>query len=181
MIVRNKTCISKEEAITDLVAMARKDYISRFLLSAVCFICGIALIIIGLVNKDTSINTFAYIFLALGVAYSILTIYQYVNAPKKVRKVNEETMKDGLNFEFVFKEQSLNVTIIQGEKKSKADYSYLDFKKIKETPESYQFILSQSVIIAKKDGFENKRMEQFFINNIKKNKKNKLKLLKNKK
>lgn len=180
MIVKNKTKISCEEAIDDLTRLAKKDYSSRYLLTIICLICGIFLLVLGLTNNDTQTITFGSIFMAIGIAYGVFTAIQYSKCGKKIAKESSEAMKDGISFEFTFKEQSTNIIITQGQKKSKADYSYYDFKKIEETPDSYEFRVNDNIIIAKKSGFENKKMEEQFVRNVQKNKKVKLKLLKKK-
>lgn len=176
MVVKNKTILTKEEVITEVTSTAKRDYTSRYILSLVCVVFGVLLLILGLSNTDSSTNTFAYIFLAIGIAYIVLTLIQSARLPKKIRKEHEND--EGITFEFLFKEQSANITILENGKRKKIEYPYIEFKRIIEREDSYQFRVDQCIIVAKKSGFENKRMEDFFVSNVKKNKKAKIKLLK---
>ena len=114
------------------------------------------------------------IFILFTLAVGVYNIIMLSRLPKDVQNKNPEVIRDGVTYDFTFKEKSVDIIIINSGKKKKINYSYLDFKKIYEYDDLFEIRLqSKEVLLCLKDGFENdkEKMMDFFIKNVSTNKK----------
>ncbi|MGM9969360.1 MAG: YcxB family protein [Anaeroplasma sp.] len=179
MIATNITEITSEEAIKILCISTRKNYLKKYILSIVLMVCGIPVTLVGYFNDQTFQFTMGTLFIAISIVYTIINSISLVKIPKYVMSQNEDICKNGVIYEYKFKEQSINVVCKSANKTNKLNYEYSDVKKIVEEEDKYILYLKEYMILyVYKSGFENKKMEEFFVINLQKNKK-KIKFLKN--
>lgn len=181
MVVNNKTKLNGEEAHKLLISSTNKELPKKIFFMAAVLVLGIAIVVISHMISNTKYLILGYVFCAVAVAYFIYVIIQLLRTPKLVYKKNQEVCDNGIEYSYVFKEQSFNVVTKLPNKNIKKDYKYDNIKKIYELNESFEFYLDdQTVFYVSKSGFDNERMIEYFIKNITMNKK-KIKNLQDKK
>ena len=87
-------------------------------------------------------------------------------------KQNQEACDAGMIYEYTFKEQSFQVKVISDTKTTKIPYKYDSVKKVLAYENRYEIRLPDNqILFIYKSGFENAKMEEFFLKNLQKNKK----------
>ena len=179
MIVNNTTTITKDEAIALLVYETKRTHYRKFVLLSVLFVCGLVILINGLISSVSAYITMGSLFLAICLVYSLMIFVNIKKTTKQVIKNNEEICNNGVTYNYKFKEQSIHVTCLSNNKINKVEYKYDFVKKVTEYKDRYKINLKDHMILfVNKDGFDNK-LEEFFIKNLEKNKK-KIKYIKKK-
>ncbi len=172
MVVHNKTNLDKEEMLSSLIKTTKKGQLGKFIISTIIFLCAILLIIYGHMAKESNYLMVGYMFLAFSMVYYGIGLFTILRIPKKVLKQNKEAYEQGVIYDYTFKEQSFQVNVISLGKKTKLPYKYNDIKKILEYENRYEFRLSENLVLfIYKNGFDNPKMEEFFLKNLQKNKK----------
>lgn len=183
MVIHNETTFTSEEAIAELISISKKYYIKRFYFPIVLALFGIIiLIIVSLEGNKTDTYIIGSIFLVLSLVFVILNIISLIRVPKLVKKKNPDIEAYGMVNSFVFKEESLFITVKVGSSVRKQESSYAQLKKIVEYEDRINFIMHTNTMhICKKSGFKNqKEMEVFFYGLSKHNTKIKKKIRKEK-
>ncbi len=172
MIVYNQSQISAEQVTKILVRQTRKNQISKFVLSILVLISGISVLAYGYYNSESTYIGVGYAFFTFGIVYLAFSIYSVAGALKKVKKMNPDSCEKGILYEYNFKEQSIQGKAILSGKTTKFEYKYTEAKRIAEYEGYYEFFFKpDNELIVLKSGFESKRMEEFFVRNVKKNNK----------
>ncbi len=178
MIVKNTTILSAEKATEILVRNTTKDYKKRYIYLAVILLIGITTLIIGIGFGETNAITMGSIFMAVGIGFFFYIIFEVSRVKTRVIKNNPEVTQVGISFNYTFRENSVAISAKIGDKTKNIKYTYLELKSIKEDFEGYELIFNQAdSIYVLKEGFESKKMEEFFRKNVTTTKK-KIKLIK---
>ena len=171
MVVTNKTEIDKEEAYNTLLKSAKKSFNSRYITSVFLIIAGVILIVYGHTSNSSMYLTFGYAFVAIGIAYIIMTIIGLYKTPKNIEEANKEICENGVTYNYTFREQSFDVKATTLNKNSKATYKYSQIKKVIDHPDRYELILNENLLFyVLKSGFENEKMIEFFLKDLNINK-----------
>lgn len=174
MVVHNLSNISGDDAYKSLIQSARKQSSRLYIYIVATILIGVPLLIVGLTRLDSQYITMAGIFLLLSITLIVYSTIMYFQAPKDIKKKNEEIIRDGVTYDFTFKEKSCDLIVINSGKKAKTNYPYTEFKKIFEYSDRFVIRLSSNdVIICLKNGFsgEKDKMIEFFKKNVSTNKK----------
>ncbi len=166
MVVENKTNITSEESYKILMAAAKKDYIQKSWIIILIFIVGVPVLVIGLVQKETIYIVLGAIFIALSIIYLVVTLINIKRIPKKIKEQNKEITQYGAEYDYRFKEQSVDVNLKSQGKNNRVKLEYLTMKKAIEYDDHYVIRFEDYVLYVSKDGFQNKRLEEFFRSNI---------------
>ena len=192
MIVKNETTLNKDDCYDMMLQSTKKEYIQKSYLIIFMFIAGLVIMIVGLtMAQDASNNKLLFtitgaIFLALGLVYLGVTLFNIHRIPKLIRTKNRDLCEYGISYNFQFKEESVELSCKTLDKTSKQKISYNNLKKTYEYEDLFVMIFSDGTYLyVKKDGFEEPKSMDIFRKNITKiagNDKKKRKLiLKNKK
>ena len=166
MIFNNTTYLTKEDSIDLLYNASKKDFYKKYVLVLVLFICGIVVLVDGLINDNTSSAAFGGFFIIIGIAYIISSILGKKNLKKKIMKDSAPLLEKGCKYTYKFKEKSIQV-VVEGVKTYKGEYKYTDIRKASEYETRYELILKDDTLLyIDKSGFENERYIQFLIKNI---------------
>jgi len=172
MVVNNTTHLSGDTIHDVLIKSSKKNIFSRSIYIFVVGLCGILILIIGLFMKNTSFELMGGLFTAFSLMYLLFNLYNYKKSKKKIMSENKELIEHGIDYTFVFKEQSIKIEAIEPNKRVKKEYKYDDIKKIFEFEEYFEMIFFDTLIAyVSKEGFENDKMIEFFKKNISINKK----------
>ena len=174
MVVHNISNITGEQAFHSMLQSGKRNILKNYIYFAIAFAIGAPLTIIGFVRRDSQFITMGAIFILFTLAVGVYNIIMLSRLPKDVQNKNPEVIRDGVTYDFTFKEKSVDIIIINSGKKKKINYSYFDFKKIYEYDDLFEIRLqSKEVLLCLKDGFENdkEKMMDFFIKNVSTNKK----------
>lgn len=170
MIAENTTTLNPDKAYNILLSTTRKNINKRYFHSLMVAIAGVAIFIIGFHSQKLYIS-FGAVFMAIAVVYAIYNLVCYVKAKKTVLVQNKEICENGIVYNYKFKEQSIQILAIEGNKKNKLDYKYYSIKKVYEFDNYYEIKLKgYEVLYVIKSGFINNNEDIFKIN-INKNKK----------
>lgn len=180
MIVKNTTIISKEEVLKTLISSAKKESLSKYMLSIIILLCGVGVLISGLSQSNTTYIVVASAFLAFGLAYIIMTTVSFIRIPTRIKKQNPDMVNNDIKYNYVIKEKSITATILNMGKKIEVNYKFEDIRKIYEEETRYQIRLKDNqVLYIDKNTFETEQGEKFFLRDIEINK-TKFKLLEKK-
>lgn len=172
MIVENTTILSGDEAHKMMVKSSKPVELYRIILLILIAGCGLFMAINGAITKDASYTTMGSIFVAVAIVYTISIAVSKKRLPKKIYENNKEVCDLGIKYNYKFKEQSIMLKCETPTKSFKIEYKYSEIKKILEYEDGYLLKLStDQILYVKKEGFESPRMIEFFIKNIKINKK----------
>lgn len=177
MVVHNISKISGDKAFQSLLQVARRATYKNFIYISLLMALGLPLMIVGLVQKNSSYISMGGVVLALSLAFVVYCFFMLLNAPKDIKKKNPEVTSEGVTYEFFFKGKSVDVVISNAGKKKKANYEYYDFRIVYEYVDHYEIRLeTREVLICLKDGFEGdkEKMIEFFKQNLSTNKKLKI-------
>lgn len=174
MIVHNISNISGKDAKKALVDSARRMIVKNYIYLVLATALGLPLLIYGIVTLNSQFISMGAIILAFALCIFIYIQILYIRTPKDIEKKNQDVIRDGIIYDFSFKERSVDVIIMNSGKKSKANYNYYDFKKVFEYDDHFEIrLISKEVILVLKDGFEGdkEKMLDFFRKNLSFNKK----------
>ncbi len=167
MIVYNKTNLSASDATNLLVKTSKNEYLKKFIFVALIIAAGIPIMIYGLVNKNTIYISFGAIFVAFAIVLLVFNVVMMRKIPKVVKEKNPEVCEYGINYEFKFREHSVIIVATSDNKSTKLEYSYNILKRIYEYDDKYQLKFQGDVtLFVDKNGFQDKKMEEFFRKNI---------------
>lgn len=170
MVVENRTELSGDEVNEILTKTAKRGILQKFIPASIIFILGLVILILGLVSNKALVALGA-IFTALGLVYYLYNVINIRRANKLVLKKNEEEIRNGVTYNYKFKEQSFSLVALSAFKRGRQEYKYNQLKKVIERENYYELYLVQNEIIyVFKNGFQNERMEGFFLKNLKINK-----------
>ena len=171
MVVKNTTVISKEEVLKTLVSSAKKENLSKFILSAIIIACGLGILINGIATNNTTYIVVGAGFLAFGVAYVGLALYSFLTTTKRVKKQNAELLTNDITYVYTIKEKSIIANIQNSSKKNEVTYLFENVKKVTEEEKRYVLRLSDNqVFYINKDSFETEQGEKFFLRDLEINK-----------
>lgn len=164
MVIHNKTVLSGEEVYNSLIASSRKNYFSKFAFSFALVLVGAAIAFISFFINQSDSMTIGFLFLGVGVLYTLMTLISYFRLPAKLQKNNSEVIANGMINNFTFKEESFQLHSLIGTHTAKFDFKYEELYKIIEYDETIVFMLSKSdLFICKKECFASlKEMSVFF-------------------
>jgi len=172
MISKNISVLNKEKVLNNLVSAARKNTISRFILAAVILGLGLFVMISGFASNNTLYGVLGIFFVVASIVYFVLAIIQVIKAPKDILKANPEINEGDINYNYTFKEGSIEAIMTANGKKNIMKYDYSSVKKVKEFEDKYEILLKESQILyVYKDGFTGEKSEEIFRINLEKNKK----------
>lgn len=172
MVVYNKTNVDKDIMLNSLVKATKRTQLPRLVLSSIILACGIPFVIYGHIANQSDYLAMGYAFIAISVIYYWIAIMAINKAGKNVYEKNKDVVENGIVYNYQFKEQSFNVTVITGNKTNKLPYKYDAVKKIYEFEDRYEFRLKDNqVLFINKSGFESLKHVEFFLKNLSKNKK----------
>ena len=180
MIVKNKTELDKDEVLYILKKSAKKEYYKRYIYLALVFALGIAVLIIGLVSKQTNFIIMGAAITAIGIGFFVYSMIDLNRLDKRIKANNPDVLESGATYNYLFKENSVQIIASIGNKNKKTSFEYSYLKSIREYEAYYEltFNLNDTLFVFK-DGFEDKKMEEFFRKNITTTKK-KIKFVKEK-
>ncbi len=171
MVSKNLTVITKEMALNNLVKAARKNTISRFILSLVIMILGILVMISGFTASNNLYSILGAFFVACSIVYFVLAGISFKKAPKDILKNNPDLNEGDLNYNFSFKEGYIEAVVVNTYRKNNLRYEYNQIKRVNEYKDRYDIILKEHLILfVNKDGFTGEKSEEFFRINLEKNK-----------
>ena len=172
MVVNNKTHLSGEKIRDVLIKSAKKNNFSRSIYILVVGLCGIGILSIGLATSQNTFTLMGAVFTGFAIVYFLFVFLNYKKQIKKIDIENEKLFESGIDYNFIFKEQSIKVDAIETDKRNKKEYSYKEIRKIFEYDDYFEIIFIDTLIAyVSKSGFENPRMIDFFKKNIEINKK----------
>lgn len=181
MVVTNKTHMSSEECYKILMRTSKKDFINKSWLIVLIAIVGLPVMIIGLYQKETLYIVMGAIFVALSFVYLGVTFYNIKRIPKMIKAKNEDILTSGATYSYFFRETAVEIEIYTNSKKNKLKIFYTDIKKINEFDDHYEIrFVTDYIIYVNKNGFTEKKMEEFFRKNITKTDKKKPRTIHNK-
>lgn len=179
MISKNLTVITKDKALKNLVKAARKNTLSKFLLSIVILALGIVIMISGISSNNNLYSGLGVFFVACSLMYFVMASITYKNAPKDILKSNPDLNEGDLNYNFLFREGYIEVVVVNNIRKNNLRYEYNQVKFVNEYEDRYDILLKEHLILfVDKKGFTGEKSEEFFKINLDKNKikiKNKIK------
>ncbi len=172
MISKNTSIITKDLVFNNLVKSARKNTISRFILAFVILVFGIIILVSGIIANDNLYTILGSVFSATSFLYFGLAINAIIKAPKDIEKGNPEINEGDINYNYLFKEQSIEVSISNKARKKNLKYTYDSLKKVYEYQDRYElYFKEQQMLFVYKDGFKEEKSEEVFKINLEKNKK----------
>ena len=169
MVVHNTSKISGEEAFQSLMKAGKRTISKNYIYLAIAVLVGSPLFIYGFLKKDIQFIMMGAIFLAFSTGIVFYSIYSIIRLPKRIEAKNKDVLADGVTYEYSFKEQSVDLTILNSGKRSKNNYSYNTFKRIYEYDDMFEIRTKESeVMLCKKDGFgkDQEKMIEFFKKNV---------------
>ena len=167
MVVYNKTSISKDDAITMLNKSTKIEYMKKFVFPLLMLSAGLPIMIYGLVTKDAIYISFGGVFIAFAIVLTVYNFIQFLKIPKVVIEKNKEVCEYGVLYDYRIKEHSIFFIATTNNKNIKGEYGYNSLKKIYEYPTKYELKFSDNVTLyVNKEGFQDKKMEEFFRKNI---------------
>lgn len=171
MVVVNHTKISGEEMKSLLTYSAKKAIMKRYIMSLVVILFGLGIFIYSLLEKigqiSPSLVIFSALFVAIGVAYLIMSFIQSKSLPKKLYKENQMLCDFGADYTYTFKENSMRCENRSNGQLTKFDYSYTKLKKVYEYENRYELRFEEEMVAyVYKNGFSEQKMVDFFISNI---------------
>ncbi len=165
MVITNTTNLSAEEALDSLVKVSKRNFYSRFIFASFLAIAGILIVtIVSLNGNGTDTLVLGFMFITFGLIFFLMNFISILRIPKNVKKKNADILENGMENQFIFKEESFHLTIKIGSKATKLESSYDVLRRIVEYEDRILFMLSNTeIFICKKDGFSSpKELEQFF-------------------
>ncbi|MCR5350104.1 MAG: hypothetical protein K6E20_03830 [Acholeplasmatales bacterium] len=172
MVVNNKTHLSGDKIQEVLVNAAKKNAFSRIIYILVIAVCGLAILVTGLVISNNSFTLMGGVFSAFSIVYLLFCFFSYNKNKKKILQENENLFNQGIDYSYIFKEQSIKILAIEPDKRVKKDYSYKDIKKVYEYDEFFELSFTDTLVAyVAKDGFDDDKMIEFFKKNLSINKK----------
>ena len=171
MVVNNKTHLSGEKIHEVLNSAAKKNAFSRIMYILVIGVCGLAILVTGLIVKNRTFILMGGVFTAFSFVYLLFCVLSYSRNKKKIILENSSLLDEGIDYDYTFKEKSIKIIAIEPEKRVKKDYDYKDLKKVYEYDEYFELIFRDTLIAyVSKDGFDEPKMVEFFKRNLNINK-----------
>lgn len=172
MVIKNKTVLSGEEALSDLVKIARKNFKTRFILGGVLAAIGIIVLIINLVGSNTlDYMVIGTMFIVFSLVYLIQVGFSYARIAKKVIANNPVATTAGMINNFDLKEESFIINVTIGDKSNRFEIPYTSLNSIIEYDNEIHFVYSSSqIFICKKSGFAEKAELKVFLYGLSKHK-----------
>lgn len=167
MVVNNKTEITSEEATKLLIKSSRNEYYKKYFFSIFLVAAGIPIMIIGFTSNNTIYISFGAIFIAFAIVLTIFNLISMHKIPKVVKEKNADICENGITYDMKFKEHSAIVIASSNGRHNKYEYSYDLLKKIYEYPDKYELKFQSNITLyVDKNGFNDKKMEEFFRKNV---------------
>ena len=171
MVVKNNTTISGDKMKQLLTFSAKRSIYKRLIMSAVVIIFGFGVFLYSILEHigqvSMSILIFAALFMAIGIAYLIMSLLQFKSLPKKLYKENQLLCDNGCNYTYTFKENSMRCVNNVNGQVTKFDYDYTNLKAIYEYKDRYELRFADDMVAyVFKNGFSEPKMEEFFVSNV---------------
>ncbi|MCR5112586.1 MAG: YcxB family protein [Acholeplasmatales bacterium] len=175
MVVINNTHLSPEKALKNLKKTTRGNLKYKYLLSALLIVGGLIVTIFANTFNEGAYKEYIIIglmLLIIGGGHFALNTYNLLSAEKKIKKNNDAIMQSGVDYDYKFKEQSIQVSAKDAIKTSKYEYKYDEVGSVSEFNDYYEMRLKNGqVLYIEKSGFNEPKMEEFFKKNLSINKK----------
>ena len=174
MVAQNQTTLNPDKAYNILLTTTRKNINKRYIHGGVIALAGLMIILIAAFQDSNKAlyMSFGSVFVAIALVYCIYNFTTYVKAKTNVLKSNKEICENGITYNYKFKEQSIQILCMEGQKRSRLEYKYESLKKAIELDEYYELkFKGYEVLYVFKSGFNTPKDEEFFRINLGKNKK----------
>lgn len=174
MVAQNQTTLNPDKAYNILLTTTRKIINKRYIHGGVIALAGLMIILIAAFQDSNKAlyMSFGSVFVAIALVYCIYNFTTYVKAKTNVLKSNKEICENGITYNYKFKEQSIQILCMEGQKRSRLEYKYESLKKAIELDEYYELkFKGYEVLYVFKSGFNTPKDEEFFRINLGKNKK----------
>ena len=180
MVVKNITTLDKDEVLHILKTSSKKEYNKRYIYLFFVFVLGLAVLITGLVSSQSNTIIMGGAITALGIGFFVYSLIDLKKLEKRIIKNNPDVTTSGATYNYLFKENSVQIIATMNNKNKKSSFSYTNLKSIREYKAYYELTFNvNDTLFVYKSGFEDKKMEDFFRKNITTTKK-KIKLVKEK-